>query len=245
MGTYRDGRYRLYDVLAALGDVEGLDRVRLSSIEPTTIDDAIVDTMARGAAKLCPYLHVPLQSGDDGILARMRRRYTSAEYLAFMEDVVARVPGVGLGTDVMVGFPGEDEAAFSASARVVERLPFTNVHVFSFSARPRTSACGMDDPVPTAVIRERSARMHRLAEMRKADAYAAYEGTTLRVLFEERRSNGLFVGFSDNYVKVCVESDDDLSNRLIDVRIGGLRKPSGDEPLYAAGETGSPLRRPI
>jgi threonylcarbamoyladenosine tRNA methylthiotransferase MtaB len=233
MGTYRDGRYRLADVVKALCNVDGVDRVRLSSIEPTTIDDAIVDEMARGGV-LCPYLHVPVQSGDDGVLAAMRRRYTAGEYRAFMERVVERVPGVGLGTDVMVGFPGESDAAFDQSVRMISELPYTHIHVFSFSARPRTSAFAMPDPVPAGVIRERRARMHRLGEMKKADFYHAQVGKVSRVLFEERASTGAFVGFTDNYVRVGVETGDDLSNRLLDVHVTGLRSSTLDEPLVAA-----------
>lgn len=235
MGTYRDGKYTLADVLRALGDVDGLERIRLSSIEPTTIEDEVLDEMARGG-KLCPYLHVPMQSGDSGVLAAMRRKYTAEEYRAFMEMVVERVPGVGLGTDVMVGFPGESEAAFERSADMVTALPFTHIHVFSFSSRPRTTAHGMPDKVPPGVIKSRSERMHRLGEMKKAEYYAAQTGKTLRVLFEERASHGAFVGFSDNYVKVSIDTGDDLSNRLVDVRVTGVLKPPGDEPLYAQAE---------
>jgi threonylcarbamoyladenosine tRNA methylthiotransferase MtaB len=233
MGTYRDGPYRLGDVVQALGDIDGLDRIRLSSIEPTTIDGAIVDAMAAGG-KLCPYLHVPLQAGDDGVLSAMRRRYTAAEYRAFMESVVERVPNVGLGTDIMVGFPGESEAAFASSVETISALPFTHIHVFSFSARPRTTAYGMADKVPAEVIRSRSRRMHRLGEMKKADFYAAQEGRTLRVLFEERSATGAFVGFSDNYVKVSVVAGADLTNRMADVRITGISRPA-DGVIYATG----------
>ncbi|MCH7548607.1 MAG: tRNA (N(6)-L-threonylcarbamoyladenosine(37)-C(2))-methylthiotransferase MtaB [Candidatus Krumholzibacteriota bacterium] len=235
MGTYRDGPHTLGDVIKALTDIDGLDRIRLSSIEPTTIDDTVIDEMANGAGKLCPYLHVPLQSGDDGVLERMRRRYTAAEYRHFMERVVERVPGVGLGTDIMVGFPGESDEAFESSVRLITELPYTHIHVFSFSPRPRTSAFHMSDPVAPETVRARSARMRRLGERKKAEYYAAQEGSVLRVLFEERACDGTFVGFSDNYVKVSVETEADLSNRLADVRVTGLSRPSRGE-FYATGE---------
>jgi threonylcarbamoyladenosine tRNA methylthiotransferase MtaB len=225
MGTYRDGNYRLSDVVRALGDVDGLERIRLSSIEPTTIEDAIIDEMARGG-KLCPYLHVPVQSGDDGVLAAMRRKYTTAEYRSFMERVVERVPGVGLGTDIMVGFPGETDSAFERSVELISSLPFTHIHVFSFSARPRTTAYTMPDAVPPPVVKSRSERMHRVGEMKKAGYYDAQVGRRLRVLFEERLSTGTFVGFADNYVKVeCGgNGNSHLANRLADVKVTGLSK---------------------
>jgi threonylcarbamoyladenosine tRNA methylthiotransferase MtaB len=233
MGTYRDGRYTLADVIKALGDVDGLDRIRLSSIEPTTVEESILDAMAR-AETVCPYLHVPLQSGDTNVLERMRRKYTADEYRAFMDMVVERVPGIGLGTDIMVGFPGETDGEFESSVELISALPFTHIHVFSFSARPRTTAFQMSDPVPATVIKARSERMHRIGEMKKAEFYAAQTGNTLRVLFEERSSTGAFVGFTDNYVKVSVETPDDLSNLLVNVRVTGLTQPSNGETLYAS-----------
>jgi len=233
MGTYRDGSNTLTDALVAMSDIDGLDRIRLSSIEPTTIDERIIEMMG-SSDKLCPYLHVPVQSGDSEVLGRMRRKYDADAYRAFMEMVVERVPGVGLGTDIMVGFPGETDAAFENSCELIASLPFTHVHVFSFSARPRTSAYEMPDQIPPELIRERSERMHRIAEMKKTDFYAAQEGRTLRVLFEERASDGGYVGFSDNYVKVNVRTDRELNNRLESALIKGLvRTPDGG--LYATG----------
>jgi len=239
MGTYRDGTYTLADVLRGLADIDGLDRIRLSSIEPTTIEDDVLVHMAEGG-KLCPYIHVPAQSGDDGVLAAMRRKYDTSVYRGFMEDAIARVPNIGLGTDIMVGFPGEDETAFENSCELMRSLPLNNIHVFSFSARPRTTAFNRNDKVPGEVIRRRSETMHRIAEMKKAEFYGAQEGRTLRVLFEERDFLDRYVGFTDNYVKVAVETADDLSNRMRPVRITGTAltgKTGSGASLIATGET--------
>ncbi len=235
IGTYADGSHNLADVIDMLCDIDGIDRVRISSIEPTTIDDRIIAQMARGDV-LCPYLHIPLQSGDDGVLAAMRRRYTRDDYREYLESVIARVPGLGLGTDVIVGFPGEDEAAFEQSYQLIHDLPFTHLHVFSFSARPRTSAFNMTNQVEVTVIRDRSARMHRLGEMKKAEFYGSLVGTTQRVLFEERRDDGRWVGFTDNYVKVAVASTEDLANRLAEVEVSELEVPVENRPLHAIAE---------
>jgi threonylcarbamoyladenosine tRNA methylthiotransferase MtaB len=221
MGTYRDGLLTLADVLRGLADIDGLDRIRLSSIEPTTIEDDVIVQMAEGG-KLCPYIHVPAQSGDDGVLAAMRRKYDTAEFRRFIDNAIARVPDIGLGTDIMVGFPGETEGAFENSCELIRSLPFTNVHVFSFSPRPRTTANGMPNQVPAEVIRRRSAAMHEIADAKKAEFYNAQKGRTLRVLFEERDSVERFMGFTDNYVKVAVETPEDLSNRLLPVRLTGV-----------------------
>jgi threonylcarbamoyladenosine tRNA methylthiotransferase MtaB len=238
IGTYRDGDHTLADVLRRLADIDNLERIRLSSIEPTTIEDAVIDHMAEGG-KLCPYAHVPAQSGDDGVLTAMRRKYDVPTYRRFMEDAIARVPDIGLGTDIIVGFPGEDEAAFENSCELMRSLPFTNIHVFSFSARPRTTAYNLPHKVPAEEIRRRSATMHRIAEMKKAEFYGDQEGRAHRVLFEERDENERNVGFTDNYVKVAVKTPEDLTNRLRNVRVTGVThtgKTGSGASLIAAGE---------
>ena len=234
VGTYEDRGRTLADVVDSLAAIDGLERIRLSSIEPTTVEDRLVDRMTTGG-KLCPYLHVPLQSGDDGVLDRMRRKYTASEYRAFIEDVIERVPHVGLGTDVIVGMPGEDERAFERTYALIDALPFTNVHVFSFSAREGTGAYGMIDQVPPNVIAERSRALHRLADEKRRTYYENHIDRELRVLFEQRESSGLYVGFSDNYVKVAAQSEKDLANRLGTVRINSVRATSAARPVVAVG----------
>ncbi|MFQ5512654.1 MAG: tRNA (N(6)-L-threonylcarbamoyladenosine(37)-C(2))-methylthiotransferase MtaB, partial [Candidatus Krumholzibacteriia bacterium] len=235
VGTYKDRGRTLADLVAALEDVDGLERIRMSSIEPTTIEPRILRRMMDGS-KFCPYLHVPLQSGDDGIVEKMRRKYSVREYVEFMQDVVARVPNAGLGTDVIVGFPGEDERAFANTCRVVEEIPFNNVHVFSFSARAGTGAHRMDGRVPGDVVAARSRALHELAAGKKRAFYEMQVGRTLQVLFEQRQSDGRWVGFTDNYVKVAVESPHDLANRFGSVRVTAVDASGRLRPLLAAGE---------
>jgi threonylcarbamoyladenosine tRNA methylthiotransferase MtaB len=237
VGTYNDNGRTLVDVVDSLEEIDGLERVRLSSIEPTTIDEKLVDRMARGG-KLCPYLHIPLQSGDDGVLARMRRKYTSAAYREFIDLVTNQVPEVGLGTDVIVGFPGESQRAFESTCRFVEEIPFTNIHVFSFSARERTGAHGLADRVPGDVIGGRSKMFHKIAHAKKSEFYNGQKGRLLHVLFEERDDGERWVGFSDNYVKVGVETAGDISNRMGVVRISGIANPreKDHKRLVASGD---------
>jgi threonylcarbamoyladenosine tRNA methylthiotransferase MtaB len=168
----------------------------------------------------------------------MRRKYTVAEFVDFVDAARSRVPGAGFGTDVMVGFPGEDETAFENTCRVVESIPFANVHVFSFSARGGTGAHGMPDQVPGGEIARRSRVLHGIAAAKKREVYEAQRGRTLDVLFEERLTSGHFAGFSGNYIKVGVESPDDLSNHMRSVKVTSLRAPrNGDGTrLLALGE---------
>ncbi|HEX6791951.1 MAG TPA: tRNA (N(6)-L-threonylcarbamoyladenosine(37)-C(2))-methylthiotransferase MtaB [Candidatus Krumholzibacteria bacterium] len=234
IGTYHEGGRTLADVISALEDTDGIERIRISSIEPTTIAAAVLERMAPGG-KLCPYLHVPAQSGDDGVLRAMRRHYDAAEYLRFMREAIERVPGIGLGTDVIVGFPGEDEAAFQRSCDVVMSLPFVNVHVFSFSPRPRTSAWAMAGAVAPREIARRSDRLHRIARARQHETYASRAGCELRVLFEQSSGGGVHTGFSDEYIRVETTSPVDLRNRLLRVQTGGVHAEPGSGLLCLRG----------
>jgi threonylcarbamoyladenosine tRNA methylthiotransferase MtaB len=235
IGTYRDGPRSLVDVIRALEDIDGLDRIRISSIEPTTIDDDILGLMAEGS-KLCPYLHVPLQSGDDEVLSGMRRRYDAAEYRRFMSRAQEWVPRITFGTDVIVGFPSEDEAAFERSCDLIQEFPFVNVHVFSFSARPRTSAHAMENRIVPGEIRRRRDHLHRLGQMQRHAVYQSMAGRELRVLFEPRAQDGTSGGFSDEYVRVVVRANDDIANEMLSVRVTGVEMSPDGERLAARGE---------
>lgn len=238
VGTYADGGRTLADVVDALEQIDGIDRIRMSSIEPTTIEDRLVRNMERGG-KLCPYLHIPLQSGDDDVLARMRRKYTTSDYVTFLEEFVARVPHAGIGTDVIVSFPGEDESAFGRTCALVDAIPFNNIHVFSFSAREGTGAFGMDDQLPGNVVVARSRRLHEIAAEKKREFYERQTGRELRVLFEEPIAPGRYVGFSDNYVKVAVHSDEDLANEVRQVYVEGVEDVDGRGGIIATGRMAS------
>ncbi|MDH3217380.1 MAG: tRNA (N(6)-L-threonylcarbamoyladenosine(37)-C(2))-methylthiotransferase MtaB [Candidatus Krumholzibacteria bacterium] len=235
IGTYEDRGRTLSDVVEALDQIDGLERIRLSSIEPTTIESRLIEHMAR-ASKFCPYLHIPLQSGDDGILSQMRRKYTSSAYVDFVAEVTAVVPNVGLGTDVIVGFPGEDERAFRNTCRLVAGIPFNNIHVFSFSARRGTGAYHLANKVAPNVIAERSKIAHRLAKQKKRGFYESQRGRNLRVLFERRDSSGCYVGFSDNYVKVRIDTARELANLFGVVRVAGIEDPVESGQPLAIGE---------
>jgi threonylcarbamoyladenosine tRNA methylthiotransferase MtaB len=199
LGCFRDREAgtRLPDLLAAAACVDGIDRVRLSSIEVNHVSDALLDAMAQpGVAR---HLHVPMQSGDDGVLEAMRRRYTAAKFLRAMRRARERVPGVNLTTDVIVGHPAEDGAAFERTLEAVREAGFTRVHAFPYSPRPGT-ADEASDPVPAAVKAERSRRLRGLADRQARAHRRALRGTRQLVLVESDAGRG----YTDDYTMLVV-----------------------------------------
>jgi threonylcarbamoyladenosine tRNA methylthiotransferase MtaB len=220
VGRYCSDGLTLLDVVESLERIPGVNRIRISSIEPTTISDALLERMA-GPSKLCPYLHVPLQSGDDDVLRAMNRRYTAREYADFVEKAIRLVPDLGLGTDVMVGFPGESEAAFANTRTLLEDLPFAYFHVFSYSPRPGTAAIKFPDRIASKTIKARSAILCGLSRAKRLNFYQRHIGGTVDVLFETRNQQGFFTGLTPNYIRVGVQSGEDLANQIHAVTLYG------------------------
>ncbi len=223
LGQYSCGGRSLLDLIKALELVPGVARIRISSIEPTTVPDALLDYMA-GSEKLCRHLHVPLQSGDDGILRAMNRRYGTGAYVALIEKAVRLVPDLGLGTDVMVGFPGEGEREFANTSSLLSDLPFSYFHVFSFSKRPGTAAARMKSRVHPATVKSRRRHLAELSRAKRLAFYQQQVGRTLPVLFETRDSQatGLWTGLTGNYIRVGLSADRDLTNRFENVLVTGV-----------------------
>ena len=198
LGLYRDAeeRAKLPDVLAALAELDGLARVRLSSIEVNHLSQRLCDTLAH--PRVCPHLHVPLQSGDDGVLRAMRRRYDLATYARRIERARAAVPGLNLTGDVIVGFPAEDGAAFARTLAAVEELGFSRLHVFPYSPRPGTRTADAD-PVPPSVKRRRAERLRELSDRLGRERRAARVGLRDRVLVERVDADGRLHGYGADY----------------------------------------------
>lgn len=218
VGTYRFEQYSIADVAWQLSEIPGVERIRISSIEPSTVSDELLEWMAT-SPKACRHLHLPLQSGDDAILAQMKRVYTTAEYACFVEKVKSMMPDLGLGTDIMVGFPGETGRHFENSRRFVEQMPFSYLHVFSYSDRPKTTANYLDAKCHPSVVRERSAILHELAGEKKHKFFRQHVGQTVDVLFEDVDSDGLRKGFTGNYVRVGTPRECAGENQMSVVRI--------------------------
>ncbi len=220
VGQYRQGDLNLVGLIAQLEKIQGLDRIRISSIEPTTITNALLEWMA-SSSKLCPYLHIPLQSGDDTILSSMNRPYNVEAFTRLIHQATASIPHLGLGTDLMVGFPGETEEAFEHTLAIVRELPFFYFHVFTYSPRPGTAATKLPDQVPIAMARQRAKKLAELSRFKRLTFAERYIGSTLPVLFESGSTDGFRLGTTANFLKVGVPSSADLTNALKEVRIIG------------------------
>ncbi len=221
IGTYDWNGRSIASIVDALDAIEGLARIRISSIEPTTIPEALFERMSSKAHALVPYLHIPLQSGSDAVLARMRRKYTGQEYLSFIEHAHRMVPNLCIGADILVGMPGETDADFEDTLRLLREGPLAYAHVFKYSEREGTATCRMPDKVAPQVINERSARVRKLSAEKRRAFYEARIGRRLEVLFESAE-DGYWHGYSPNYIRVAAASGEDLTNRLAHVTVQGI-----------------------
>ncbi|MFQ6134059.1 MAG: tRNA (N(6)-L-threonylcarbamoyladenosine(37)-C(2))-methylthiotransferase MtaB [Armatimonadota bacterium] len=211
----------LADVAESLVEIENLSRLRLSSIEPREVDDRLI-ALARDCPKVCRHFHIPMQSGDDHVLARMNRPYTSAVFAELVERIAEQVPGCGLGADVLVGFPGETEAAFARTRHLLEGLPLTYLHVFSYSPRRGTPAALMPDQVQEELKKRRCRELRDLSQRKLATFCDGLVGQTLHILVEDRPGNdGPLTGLSDNYVRAHFDGPLEVVGHAVPVTVTG------------------------
>ena len=215
LGTFSSGGKTLVDLVAAVEHVPEVARIRLSSIELSTTEKAILDYMAQ-SEKLCRFLHLPLQSGDDLILQRMRRSYSSREYRHFVEYALGRVPNLGLGTDIIVGFPGETAASFQNTCAMVRDLPFSNLHVFPFSPRPGTPAANLPDDVPPETKRKRAKQLIDMGQDKRNEFARRFFGQSVSVLVESLSPHGDATGWTNEYVRARIHCSDLKPNDIVD-----------------------------
>jgi threonylcarbamoyladenosine tRNA methylthiotransferase MtaB len=227
IGTYGsdlEQSLSLTNMLQMLIPSRGRTRIRLSSIEPNEITRDMINYLGQG---LCRHLHIPLQSGDDAILASMKRNYTSCFYEDLLERIAKRVPGVALGADIIVGYPGEGDKEFQNTMRIVERSPLTHLHVFSYSPRPGTPAAEKKDQVPEQIKKERSAALRDLGMKKNLLFRKMHQGSDLDVIIEDKidRDTGLLTGLTDNYIRVMIygAKKEDIGKK-IRVRINEVKE---------------------
>jgi threonylcarbamoyladenosine tRNA methylthiotransferase MtaB len=235
----------LLQVLQALTTLDGVERVRVSSIEPNLLDDDLLDFWLRNP-KMCKHWHIPLQSGSNSVLARMRRRYRAEWYAARVRQIRRAVPDACLGADVIVGFPGESDEEYSETESLLKELPVSYLHVFTYSERPGTPAVEMAAPVPADVRAARSECLRQLSARKRRLFHEQFVGRTMTVLAEGRTEHGRATGLTEHYVRVEWESEDASAPGFQEVMIDAaneetcvgrlLRRDTSDERAtsYAA-----------
>jgi threonylcarbamoyladenosine tRNA methylthiotransferase MtaB len=219
-------RTTLAGLLRAVADIPGLRWVRLSSVLPAYFTPELIEVVT-GSPRVAPHLHIPLQSGSDRVLRRMRRPYTAAMYRQLVEQLSAEVPGLGLGTDVIVGFPGEGAADFAETRALVAALPFSYLHVFAYSDRPGTEAVRLDGQVDRRLAAARSRELRALGRRQGLAFRRSLVGTRQEVVVLESRDRqtGALVGLTGNYVEVTFDGPEALMRRIVPVRITGADEP--------------------
>ena len=212
---------RFTDLVQELDKVEGIERFRISSIEPNLLSDDIIEYVA-SSRRFVPHFHIPLQSGSDKILKSMRRRYERALYAERVAHIKSRMPNACIGVDVIVGFPGETEADFLETYQFINELDVSYLHVFTYSERANTPAAEMDEVVPMKERNRRSRMLRSLSEKKKRYFYEQNIGKEAVVLFEDDVQDGKIHGFTENYVRVSAKYDPMLINELKKVKLIGL-----------------------
>jgi threonylcarbamoyladenosine tRNA methylthiotransferase MtaB len=206
LGVYgRDRGETLSGLVKKLLERPGLGRLRLSSIEPMEIDEALMELM--GSDKLCRHFHIPLQSGTDSVLESMGRGYSAGQYFSLVEKIVAKVPGACIGADVIVGYPVEDEAAFNETYERIKDSSLNHLHVFSYSPRTGTRAFTFGDPVRGDIKKQRSRALRDLAALKNLEFRKRFLGEVLSVVVEEEDCDKSASGLSDNYIRLSFGAD--------------------------------------
>ncbi len=208
-------------LIKALDQVEGIDRFRISSIEPNLCNDEVIRFVAQ-SKRFAPHFHMPLQSGSDVILERMRRRYDTALYAERVNAIKALMPHACIGVDVITGTPGETEEEFLKTHAFLRSIPVDYLHVFTYSERANTTAVRMDDSVPMEVRRERTKQLRILGSKLQRAFYEKHLGTIRPVLLEAEEAEGHMLGFTDNYVRVTLPYDHTLVNTIVLVTLGRI-----------------------
>lgn len=214
----KKGEYSFFDLVKALDEVEGIDRIRISSIEPNLLSDDIIEFVSK-SKRFVPHFHIPLQSGSDKILALMRRRYKRALYAERVAKIKSLMPNACIGVDVIVGFPGETREDFIETYNFINDLDISYLHVFTYSERENTIAISMNGTVPGTDRNERNKMLTILSEKKRRSFYNSQLGKNSIVLFEADSKDGYMHGFTRNYVKVKAKYDPILVNELKEVNL--------------------------
>ena len=208
-----------YQLIQALDQVDGIDRYRISSIEPNLLSNEIIDFCLSKSQRFVPHFHIPLQSGSDRILKLMRRKYERSLYAERVQQIKCLRSDACIGVDVIVGFPGETDEDFMETIDFLKELDVSYLHVFTYSERANTGAPKLGEAVPMDVRRERSKQLHLLSDRKKRQFYQENIGSVRTVLFEQEEDEGIMYGFTENYVKVKYTYQPDLVNTFQSIKL--------------------------
>jgi len=211
------GNISLLDVIEKVSEIEGIERIRLSSMEPTFVDEKFMKK-AVNIEKLCDHFHLSLQSGCDTVLKRMNRKYTTKEYENIVDLIRKYMPNVGITTDIIVGFPGETEEEFNKTYEFVKKIGFSRIHVFKYSPRKGTPASKMDNQVHGNIKNERSDKLIKLGNELMDNFNSLFIGKVVDVLFEEEK-DGFYEGYTTNYIRVKLKSSENIQGKILPVKI--------------------------
>lgn len=217
-GRESGGFSSLEKLISGINGINGVERIRLSSIEPMTLDEKFIGALS-GADKLCPHFHISLQSGCDETLKRMNRKYTANDFARIAKGLRSAFDGASITTDVMVGFPGETEEEFEESLSFVKKIGFADLHVFPYSPRRGTPAAKMKGQVAPTIKKVRSERMIEAGRQSRDKFLRGFAGSVMPVLFERERTQkiGIYEGKTENYITAVCKSDKDLSGKICSV----------------------------
>jgi threonylcarbamoyladenosine tRNA methylthiotransferase MtaB len=219
VGSYRDGSARLRDLVQRILLETSIDRLRLSSLQPSEISPELLALWQD--ERLCRHFHLALQSGSKAVLQRMERSYSLNQYQRTIDLIREMIPGVAITTDIMVGFPGESDEESEQSYSFCQQAGFANIHVFPYSLRPDTAAAGMPGRIKDKIKQERNQRMLELARISRRSFYEHFLGQTMPVLWEKETSpgSGIYSGLTDNYIRIFARSGHPLDNEITPVKL--------------------------
>ncbi len=212
-----------FDLVKALDEVEGIERYRISSIEPNLLTDEIIEFVSR-SKRFMPHFHIPLQSGSDEVLKLMHRRYDTALFASKIKKIKEILPDAFIGVDVIVGTRGETEQCFDEAYRFIKELNVTQLHVFSYSERPGTQALKIDYAVTSEEKHNRSQQLLKLSDEKLHHFYSSHIGQVMPVLLEHSKLDAVMHGFTPNYIRVEISRDGELDNKIVSVKLGDFNE---------------------
>ena len=218
----KDADTNLLTVIKAIDKIEGVERIRLSSVEPLLMTDEFIDTVAK-MPKVCPHFHLSLQSGCDETLKRMNRRYTTKEYKDIVDKLRQKMPNVAITTDVIVGFPGETNNEFSQTYEFLRDIELSQMHVFKYSPRKGTPAADMENQIDPQMKQMRSDKLIALNKQNFTNFAKKFEGQEFNVLFEQNIGENKYEGLTPNYIRVIVESEEDIQGKILKTKINDVK----------------------